>query len=180
MPHAVISEAKKSRAKSFRRDMTPAERKLWYALRAHRLNGLGWRRQVPLGRFILDFVCHDRSLVVEVDGGQHFSDRQARRDSARDRWLITQGYRVVRIANNEVLGYLEGVLEYLLNITTRSPLPPFGGARVPLGRAEGGNLRMQNARLTPLPALPHKGGGVPPAAPQSQNNEHLENRGAQK
>jgi hypothetical protein len=94
------------------------------------------------------------------------------RDAVRDRWLRTQGYRIIRIANNEVLSNLEGVLEYLLSIATDSPLPPCGGARAPLGRAEGGETRAQNPGLTPLPrrqagatrrgatALPHKGGGV--------------------
>ena len=90
--------------------MTPAERKLWYALKAHRFNGLGFRRQVPLGRYILDFICHDRNLLVEVDGRQHFFSPRAARDSVRDRWLNTQGYRMVRIANNEVLNNLPGVL----------------------------------------------------------------------
>ena len=170
MPHAIISEAKKRRAKSFRREMTGAERKLWYALRAHRLDGLGFRRQVPLGRYILDFVCHDRCLVVEVDGGQHFSALQAARDRIRDRWLGAQGYRVLRVANNEVLTNLEGVLAYLTSVAADSPLPPCGGARSGNDRAEGGKSRTQSRRLTPLPTLPHKGGGVF-VAPLVQDND---------
>jgi very-short-patch-repair endonuclease len=162
--------------------MTPAERKLWYALKAHRFNGLGFRRQVPLGRYILDFVCHDRSLVVEVDGGQHFSAPRAPRDAVRDRWLNTQGYRVIRIANNDALNNLEGVLEYLLSIATDSPLPPCGGARAPLGRAEGSEPHARWRPDTPLPrrpagaarrdaaALPHKGGGVV-VAPSTQSQK---------
>ena len=186
MPHAAISEAKKRRAKTFRRRMTGAERKLWYALRAHRFEGLGFRRQVPLGRYILDFVCHDRGFVIEVDGGQHFSGPQAARDVTRDRWLKTQGFRVIRIANNEVLTNLECVLEYLVSVihetplTTRtasrissraaadSPLPPCGGARLRFARSEGGKSQIQHPQLTPLPTLPHKGGGVP-VAPSGQN-----------
>jgi very-short-patch-repair endonuclease len=140
--------------------MTRAERKLWYALRAHRFGGLGFRRQAPLGRYILDFVCHDRGLVVEVDGGQHFSVRQATRDKVRDRWLGTQGYRVIRIANNEVLTNLEGVLEYLRSLAMDSPLPPCGGARPRFARSEGGELQIRSLGVTPLPILPHKGGGV--------------------
>jgi len=179
MPHAAIPESKKRRAKSFRREMTGAERKLWYALRAHRFDGLGFRRQVPLGRYILDFVCHDLGLVIEVDGGQHFSALQAARDAVRDRWLATQGYRVIRFANNEVLGNVDGVLEYLLSIATNAPLPPCGGARAPLRRAEGGETLARWQRETPLPrrqagaarrgaaALPHKGGWAP-AAPIHQ------------
>jgi very-short-patch-repair endonuclease len=159
MPHAIVSEEKRGRAKTFRRVMTTAERKLWYALRAHRFERLGFRRQVPLGRYVLAFVCHERGLVVEVDGGQHFSTSRAARDAVRDRWLNTQGYRVIRIANNEVLNNLPGVLEYLLSVAANSPLPPCGGARPRNVRSEGGE-QTQKKRHTPLPTLPHKGGGV--------------------
>ncbi|HET7851658.1 MAG TPA: endonuclease domain-containing protein, partial [Methyloceanibacter sp.] len=117
--------------------MTTAERKLWFALRAHRFDGLGFRRQVPLGRYVLDFVCHERGLVVEVDGAQHFSASRAARDAVRDRWLNTQGYHVIRIANNEVLCNLSGVLEYLVSIAANSPLLPCGGARPRDARSEG-------------------------------------------
>jgi very-short-patch-repair endonuclease len=160
MPHAEISGAKKRRVRALRRTMTSAERKLWYALRAHRFGGLGFRRQVPLGRYILDFVCHDLALVVEVDGGQHFSAPQQSRDAVRDRWLASQGYRVIRIPNNEVLRNLQGVLEYLLSVAADSPLPPCGGARSRLARTEGGETSAQKLERTPLPSLPHKGGGV--------------------
>ena len=170
MPHAPVSEQKKRRAKTFRRVMTSAERKLWYALRAHRLDDLGFRRQVPLGRYILDFVCHDRGLVVEVDGGQHFSSSRAR-DAVRDRWLNTQGYRVIRIPNNEVLGNLPGVLEFLLSVAANSPLPPCGGARPRFARSEGGEASPQKKRRTPLPTLPHKGEGGREEAPLIQESE---------
>jgi very-short-patch-repair endonuclease len=179
MPHAIVSDAKKKRAKTLRRDMTGAERKLWYALRAHRFDGLGFRRQVPPGRYILDFVCHDRGLVVEVDGGQHFSASHSARDAVRDRWLQTQGYRVMRVPNNEVLCNLEGVLEYILSAAADSPLPPCGGARAPLRRAEGGRAQILKSRLTPLPTLPHKGGGVF-AAPYAQDDESLKDYESQK
>lgn len=160
MPHAAVSDEKKRRAKAFRRAMTSAERRLWYALRAHRLDGLGFRRQVPLGKYILDFVCHNRGLVVEVDGGQHLHSSRVVRDAIRDRWLKTQGYRVIRIPNNEVLTNLPGVLEFLSNVAASSPLPPCGGARPRLARSEGGGPRIRSRGLTPLPTLPHKGGGV--------------------
>lgn len=140
--------------------MTSAERKPWYALRAHRFEGFGFRRQVPLGKYVLDFVCRDRGLVVEVDGGQHFSASQAARDAVRDRWLNTKGYRVIRIANNEVLNNLPGVLEYLLSVAANSPLPPCGGARPRDARSEGGEGLNRKQRNTPLPILLHKGGGV--------------------
>ena len=160
MPHAVVSEEKRRQAKTFRRDMTTAKRKLSYALKAHRFEGLGFRRQVLLGRYVLDFDCHERGLVVEVDGGQHFSASRAARDTVRDRWLNTQGYRVIRIANNEVFRNLAGVLEYLLSVAPNSPLLPCGGARPRLARSEGGESPIRSLGHTPLPTLPHKGGGV--------------------
>lgn len=138
----------------FRRTMTSAERKLWYALRAHRFDGLGFRRQVPLGRYILDFVCHDQKLVVEVDGGQHFSAPQLARDAVRDRWLQTQGYRVVRIANNAVLTNLAGVLTHLANVVANSSLPTCGGARSRRVRTEGGEAQTVRQDWPPLPSFP--------------------------
>lgn len=151
-----------------RRTTTAAERKFWYALRAHRFDGLGFRRQVPLGPYILDFVCHDRAFVIEVDGGQHFSTPQTNRDAVHDRWLASQGYRVIRIPNSEVLTNLNGVLEYLLSVTADTPLPPCGGTRSRLARTEGGETPAQKLGRTPLRALPYKGGGVY-AAPSVQN-----------
>jgi very-short-patch-repair endonuclease len=101
--------------------MTDAERKLWLALRAHRLNGLSFRRQVPVGPYIVDFVCHDARLIVEVDGGQH-ADSVA--DQRRDAWLESAGYRVLRFWNNEVLGNLDGVLSQIVDAAgTKEPTP---------------------------------------------------------
>jgi very-short-patch-repair endonuclease len=90
--------------------MTVAERKLWFALRVRRFAGFKFRRQVPIGRFIVDFVCFERRLVIEVDGGQH-ADSIA--DQRRDRWLAANGFCVVRSWNNEVLSNLEGVMTVL-------------------------------------------------------------------
>jgi very-short-patch-repair endonuclease len=99
--------------------MTDAERKLWYALRAHRLENLGFRRQMPMGPYIVDFVSHRMRLVIEVDGGQHGFAGQQRRDTVRDAWLASRGYRVLRFWNNEVLTNLDGVLTTIL-----AALPP--------------------------------------------------------
>lgn len=90
--------------------MTDAERKLWLALRDRRFGGLKFRRQVPVGPWIVDFLCKEARLIVEVDGGQHAESAPDRR---RDAWLAEEGYRVVRVWNNEVLGNLDGVLEHL-------------------------------------------------------------------
>ena len=98
-------------ARELRAQMTDAERLHWHYLRAHRFHGLGFRRQVPLGSYIVDFLCESQRLIVEVDGGQH-ADR-AVEDARRTQWLEAQGYRVVRFWNNEVLGNMEGVWEAL-------------------------------------------------------------------
>jgi very-short-patch-repair endonuclease len=98
------------RARALRINMTNAERKLRYALRDRRFAGFKFRRQVPLGPFIADFVCFEERLVIEVDGGQHAGSLQDRR---RDRWFAANGYRVLRFWNNEVLSNLEGVMAVL-------------------------------------------------------------------
>src|SRR3954449_3401305 len=98
------------RARRLRADPTDAERKLWYRLRGRSVNNSKFVRQEPIGRYYVDFVCRERRLIVEVDGGQH-SDNLADRD--RDADLAALGYRVVRVWNNDVLGNLDGVLEML-------------------------------------------------------------------
>ena len=99
------------RAKELRSDMSDAERRLWYYLRAARFKQSKFRRQVALGPYVADFLCEEARLIVEVDGGQHAE--QAERDSARTRWLNAQGYLVMRFWNNDVLGNIEGVLATL-------------------------------------------------------------------
>jgi very-short-patch-repair endonuclease len=86
--------------------MTDAERKLWFALRDRRFARFKFRRQVPIGPFIVDFVCFEARLVIEIDGGQH-ADSLA--DKRRDRWFAANNFRVPRFWNNEVLSNLEGV-----------------------------------------------------------------------
>jgi very-short-patch-repair endonuclease len=93
-----------------RREPTDAERKLWYLLRDRRFVGVKFRRQAPLGRYIVDFVCFQHKLVVEADGGQHYDDNA---DASRDSWLAQEGYVVVRYSNHDILKNLNGVLEDL-------------------------------------------------------------------
>lgn len=88
--------------------MTAAEQALWRNLRDRQLEGHRFRRQVPIGRYIVDFACLDMGLVVEVDGGQH--EIRADGDKVRDAWLAKEGYRVLRFWNNDVLANREGVL----------------------------------------------------------------------
>ena len=102
-------------ARDLRGRMTDAENKLWLHLRNSRHNGFKFRRQVPLGPYVMDFLCERARLVVEIDGGQH--SERGMYDDARSAWLSKQGYRVERFWNTDVLKNLEGVwmrLEQLL------------------------------------------------------------------
>src|SRR5690242_13265404 len=89
-----------TRARRLRRDATDAERRLWYRLRARQIDGAKFVRQEPIGPYVADFVCREQRLVVELDGGQHATDK---RDAMRDDWLRQHGYRVLRFWNNDVL-----------------------------------------------------------------------------
>ncbi len=97
-----------SRARRLRLDATDAEKRLWYRLRARQIDGAKFARQDPIGPYVVDFSCRELKLVVEVDGGQHATDR---RDTVRDKWLSERGYRLPRFWNNDVLSNTEGVLE---------------------------------------------------------------------
>jgi len=88
------------RARARRREMTQAETKLWRMLRSRQIDGHRFRRQVPLGHDIADFVCHEARLIVELDGGQH--DALSQQAADRSRFLHSQGYRVLRFRNDEV------------------------------------------------------------------------------
>ena len=87
-------------AKRLRKSMTDAERWLWYRLRAHRFEGYKFKRQVPVGPYIVDFACLNHGLVVELDGGQH---AESDRDLARDEFLRAKGFRMLRFWNNDAL-----------------------------------------------------------------------------
>ena len=102
----------RANAQVLRRNPTPAEAMLWEAIRARQLAGLRFRRQHPVGRFILDFYCPSCKLVVEVDGGVH--DFQADQDAFRDEHVAQYGYHVVRIRNKEILTDLPAVLDRIL------------------------------------------------------------------
>ncbi|WP_303905497.1 endonuclease domain-containing protein [Thiohalomonas denitrificans] len=104
-------------ARQLRRNMTDAERRLWRHLRLRQLAGCKFRRQCPIGRYIVDFVCFEQTLVIELDGGQHAE--QTAQDARRDAWLKMQGYQVLRFWNNEVLQETEVVLEVILGFIRR-------------------------------------------------------------
>jgi very-short-patch-repair endonuclease len=96
-------------ARQLRHEQTDCETRLWQHLRAHRLFGLKFRRQQPVGDYVVDFFCSEHRLVVELDGGQH--RERAAFDLERDAWLRSHGYAVLRYWNNDVMGNLDGVLE---------------------------------------------------------------------
>lgn len=99
----------RDRARRLRKDMTDAERRLWSKIRRRQVHSCQFRRQFPLGKFIVDFVCLEHRLIVEVDGGQH--TEQAGYDEKRSAWLQQQGFRVIRFWNNEVMNNLDTVVE---------------------------------------------------------------------
>ena len=107
-------------AKKLRTNQTDAEQKLWLYLRAHRFVNVKFKRQKPVGSYIVDFVSMEHRLVIEADGGQHGS----KKDEQRDAWLKTQGFTVLRFWNNEILQQTDAVLEKIrLTIETLSPGP---------------------------------------------------------
>jgi very-short-patch-repair endonuclease len=120
-----------ARARSLRQNMTEAERRVWQMLRSQQLKGYKFRRQVPIGRYIADFVCHEVRLIVEIDGGQH--DRSSPQEAERSMFLHNQGYRILRFWNNEVMANLDGVHQTIAD--------ELGG-------------------ITPTQTLPHRGGGL--------------------
>ena len=115
-------------AKSLRKRLTNTECILWKHLRAKQIEGLKFRRQEPIGKYIVDFVCHEKRIVIEVDGSQHSIDKAI--DKERDEWLKEHGYEVMRFWNNEVLENIEGVLEMIRDSLLSPPsIPPTRGGK---------------------------------------------------
>jgi len=109
-----IAPATRARARDLRRDSTDAERMVWGAPRAHRLGRASFRRQVPVGPYIVDFVCHAAKLIVELDGGQHFESERQKKDARRTAFLAGKGFRVLRFNNYDVMTNRTGVLEMIV------------------------------------------------------------------
>ena len=99
------------RARRLRREITDAERKLWWRLRHLELAGTHFRRQATIGPYFADFACHSRRLVVEIDGSQHAEAANILRDEQRTAYLRSRGYRVLRFWNNDVLKEIDSVME---------------------------------------------------------------------
>jgi very-short-patch-repair endonuclease len=112
-------------ARQLRGDQTPAERVLWSALRNRQFLGLKFRRQHPIGPYIVDFFCPERRLIIEVDGETHL--RRESYDADRSAWLVQQGYHLIRFANAEVLEDVDRVLTRLNEIGCMETEPLTGG-----------------------------------------------------
>jgi very-short-patch-repair endonuclease len=109
-----------------RSQATDAEHRLWQILRAHRFAGYKFRRQVPIDFYIADFVCFARRLIIELDGGQHAASTG---DKRRDTYLEREGFRVLRIWNNDIFENEEGVAALILSALRLPPLPNPSPAR---------------------------------------------------
>lgn len=119
-------------ARHLRKNMTEAERLLWRHLRAHRLCGEKFRRQHPIGPYIVDFMHCGARVIIEADGGHHNGSAS---DAARDTWFQSRGFTVLRFWNNEILQNIDGVLEVILMTVTEATQPPLPRPLSP-GRGE--------------------------------------------
>jgi very-short-patch-repair endonuclease len=97
------------RSRSLRRNSTPQEIIVWSRLKAKRFKGLKFRRQYSIGKYIVDFICIEKKLIIELDGWQHKEENQERHDEERTNYLARNGYRIIRFWNNEINDNLEGV-----------------------------------------------------------------------
>ncbi len=112
-------------AKNLRERSTDAEKVLWQYLRAKRFAGLKFKRQQPIGNYIVDFVCFEKKLIIELDGGQHAQPAEKQKDSQRDLWFEEQGYKVLRFWDNELFADIESVLEVIwAHCPVHPPLNP--------------------------------------------------------
>jgi very-short-patch-repair endonuclease len=113
MPHSLIPSRSRANAKSMRKIMTPAELKLWNAVRAHRLMNLGFRRQFPIGNYIVDFACPSHKIIVELDGSQHNDAETIAYDAKRTTFLEQSGWTVLRFTNDDVLKEIDSVCNHI-------------------------------------------------------------------
>jgi very-short-patch-repair endonuclease len=125
----------KERVRDLRRNMTNAENRMWYYLRNRRLGGYKFVREHVIGQYIADFVCREKKLVIEIDGGQHMDAVEY--DAVRTKDLEARGYRVLRIWNHEVFKNIQGVMDSILNLLETVPhQAPSSPTLLPQGRRE--------------------------------------------
>ncbi|OHV86928.1 endonuclease domain-containing protein [Mesorhizobium sp. ORS 3428] len=114
MGHDLVPSRQRKNAKSMRRAMTDAELKLWNELRAHRLMGMSFRRQVPIGPYIVDFACSGHRIIVEVDGSQHADAEHSQRDEARSAYLSASGWTILRFWNHDVIRDIDNICQHIV------------------------------------------------------------------
>jgi len=122
MPHQPVQPEKRRFARTLRRDMTEAEARLWHELRDRKLDGIKFRRQVPVGSYVADFLCAEALLIVEVDGSQHGDSEH---DRMRATALRERGFRVLRFWNDEVLRELDSVCDTIIAYVRDTSLQPW-------------------------------------------------------
>ena len=126
----MVVRSRQTRASALRRAETDAERSLWQHVRNRKLSGAKFRRQQPIGPYIVDFFCPEAKLIIELDGSHHDRDRQSEMDRCRTRFLVEVGYRILRFWNSDVQQNLAGVLHQIgLALDTPHPDPLPQGAR---------------------------------------------------
>ena len=111
-------------ARKLRKTQSPPEELLWRFLRNHHLNGLSFRRQHPIGRYVVDFFCSEKSLIIEIDGDFHGEAAVSKNDAVRQAFLESEGYRVVRFAAREVMNNVNGVMQAIQIQCETSPNKP--------------------------------------------------------
>ena len=108
-------------SRQLRKNPTDAERLLWQCLRLKQMKGFKFRRQHPIGKYIVDFICLEARLIIELDGGQHNEADQIDKDAERTTWLEAQGLRILRFWNDEVITSLWGVKDVIWNALSPPP-----------------------------------------------------------
>ena len=135
----------RSNARTLRKNSTDAERILWSELRDHRLNGLGFRRQVPIASYVADFVCHEALLVIDLDGGQHFSHEGEKSDASRTAAIEAKGFKVLRFSNLDVMTNRVGLLETIAAaVVAGTPTPALPRKRERERTAEAGRTNCES------------------------------------
>ncbi|TGR80188.1 endonuclease domain-containing protein [Mesorhizobium sp. M2D.F.Ca.ET.223.01.1.1] len=122
MPHQPVTPTKRNFARSMRREPTEAEDRLWQELRGRRLDNIKFKRQVPIGRFVADFLCAEARLIIEIDGSQH---AESHHDQERAAELKARGFRVLRFWNDDVLKELDAVCDTIIAYVRDGSLQPW-------------------------------------------------------
>lgn len=139
-PDEGFKQRLNERSKNLRENSTTPEEILWYYLRDRRFLGLKFRRQVPFEKYIVDFVCYEKKLIIELDGSQHLEDKNLKRDEKRDAFLREQNFTILRFYNTDIFNNLESVLEELYQKVSNTPHPQ------PLSHKERGENAQYNHR----------------------------------